>query len=419
MSGISTAEVKELASSRGIKFWYSRDNSAPLINIAIAFKNCGSAHFDETKSFIPDLFISTVFSGCGDYSKEEFQEKINNISAKFHGRIDPDNILFFFRYPKIVSSEAVSLIQTMFASPKFQKIEIEKKKNSLSYFWENYQVAPISWCLNILLPQLLFKDHPYGNSVSNSEHLLKVNGSDLNAFYKKYIVRNNVELCIFGNISETEAIKLVDQILSSIPVGEKAPDNIPDINPCLKDFTKKYHIEGPQSYVIFTLPHILQSSEQKFAASIFYLILGGDNFKSLITKKLRSESGLIYSGGVYKIEQKHSCFEVGILQTSNKNTNVVIDKIKHLLKNLKEEGISQEDLIFAKSNIKGTFLVGLRTSEDLCYFYIAKKLQGYSIKALEEFLQGIDAVTLEQVNSFARQVIDEKNIPIVVIGGNE
>ena len=413
------AEVKELTCSYGIKFWYSRDNSDPLINIAVAFKNCGSAHMEKTKTSVPNLFVSAIFCGCGSYSKEKFQEKTEDISAIFHGHSDSDNVLFFFKYPKIVSAEAVSLIQTFFSSPKFPKAEIEKIKNAISYRLENYQVNPIQWCKSVLFPKLLFKNHPYGNSIAAPENVLKLNDADLKSFHKKYIVRSNVELCIFGDISEKEAIKLADRILYSIPKGKKAQDNIPDIEPTLENFNKKYHIEGPQSYIVFALPNILKNSDQKFAASILYLILGGGSFKSHIMKKLRSELGLIYYGGVNKIEKKHSCFEIGLLQTSNSNTTAAIDNIESLLKNLKEKGISPKELDFAKNNIKGQFLVNLRTSGDLCYFYIMKKLQGHSTNALEEVLRGIDAVTLDQVNSLANQILDEENIPIVIMGGNE
>lgn len=419
ISEISAAEVKELTCSYGIKFWYSRDNSDPLINIAVAFKNCGSAHMDKTKTSVPNLFIGATFCGCGSYSKEEFQEKTEDISAIFYGHSDSDNVLFFFKYPKIVSAEAASLIQTFFSSPKLPKEEIEKMKSAVSYRLENYQVNPIHWCESVLFPKLLFKNHPYGDSIATSENVLKLNDEDLRSFHKKYIVRSNVELCIFGDISEKEAVKLADQILSSIPKGEKAQDNIPDTEPTLENFSKKYHIEGPQSYIIFALPNILKNSEQKFAASVLYLILGGGSFNSHMMKTLRSEQGIIYYGGVNKIEKKHSCFGIGLLQTSNNNTTAAIDNIKSLIKNLKEKGISQKELDFAKKNIKGKFLVNLRTSGDLCNFYIMKKLQGHSTNALDEFLRGIDAVTLDQVNSLANQILDEKNIPIVIMGGNE
>ena len=419
ISGIASAEVRELVSSYGIKFWYHRDDSTPLVNIAIAFKNCGAAHMEQTKKSVPKLYSNTVFCGSGNYSEEEFREKLQNISVKLYCDDDFDNVEFFCKYPKIVSNEAINLLLLALNSPKFEKKEVEKNKFEISYQLGNYQTAPVSWCKNVMIPKILFANHPYGNGFGNSEDALKLNRNDLEVFHKKYIVRSNIELCIFGDVSESEAIRLADKILASLPQGKKSEDNIADAEAVFKNFSRNYHYEGPQSYILFALPNILKNSERKFATFILYRILGSGQFKSKIMERLRSELGLIYGGRLSKVEYKHSCFEIGSLQTSNKNTNTAIDEIKLLLKQLKEKGISQEELDFAKSNIRGTFLVRLRTAEDLCNFYMTKKLQGCSLNILEEFLQGISSVTLEQVNSVAKELLDENNLPVIVIGGKE
>jgi len=427
VSGISAAKdveskttrVKELVSSYGIKFWYHQDDSAPLVNIAVAFRNSGAAYMEQTKKSVPKLYSNTVFCGSGKHSKEEFQEKLQNISVELHCNADFDNVVFFCKYPKIVSTEAMSLFLTALTSPKFEKKEVEKNKSYISYWLGNYQSSPVFWCKNVMLPKILFANHPYGNGFGNSEDALKLNRNDLEVFHKKYIVRSNIELCIFGDVSEVEAIKLADKILASLPQGKKSADNIADVEAVFKNLSRNYHYEGPQSYVIFALPNVAENSEQKFSASVLYLILGAHSFKSKIMERLRSELGLIYNGGVSKIEYNHSCFGGGVLQTSNKNINTAIDEIKLLLKQLREKGISQKELDFAKSNIRGSFLVGLRTAEDLCHFYMTKKLRGCSINVLEEFLQGINDVKLEQVNSVAKELFDENNLPVVVIGGKE
>lgn len=416
---LKTTRVKELISSYGIKFWYHQDESTPLVNIAIAFKNSGAAHMESIKRSVPSLYAWSVLCGSGKYSKEEFQEKLQNISVKLYVNADFDHVMFFYKYPKIVSDEAINLFLIALNSPNFEKKEIEKKKLSLSYLLETYQNSPIWWYQNVMMPKMLFENHPYRDGLGSSEEVLKLNKTDLETFHKKYIVRNNVELCIFGDLSEIEAVKLADKILANISQGKESVDKVQDTKAKLQNFSQKLHYEGPQSYVLFALPNILKSSEKMFAATVLYLILGGASFKSRIMRKLRSDLGLIYGGGADKIRYKHASVEIGFVQTSNKNTDAAISEIKSILKQLKEKGISQEELDFAKSNIKGLFLVGLRTAEDLCSFYMSKKLQGYSINVLEEFLQGINSVNLKQVNSIAKELLDENKIPVVVIGGKE
>lgn len=418
---VNTTRVKELASSYGIKFWYHRDDSAPLINIALAFKNCGAAHMEKPKKSVPILYSNIDHCGNEKYSKEEFEERLQDISLVFRCGANRDDVMLFCKYPKIVSNEAIDLFLLALTSPKFEKKEVEKWKNSQSYHLKTYQNGQISWFIDVMMPKILFENHPYGDGWGSSEDVLKLTSADLESFHEKYIVRSNVELCIFGDISETEAVELANKILGRIPQGNRAPDNVENVEIKLQNFSRNFYDEGPQSYILFALPNVLESSERKFAATVLYLILGGYSFgfKNRIMKKLRSELGLIYGGGIHEVEHKHSCFSVGVLQTSNKNVDTAISEIKLILKQLKEHDISQEELDFAKSNIKGSFLVGLRTAEDLCRFYMDRKLQGYSLNALEEFLQGIDSVKLEHVNTAAKELLDENNLPIVVIGGKE
>lgn len=416
---LSFGEVKELTSSYGIRFWYYYDNSAPIVNVLAAFKNSGTAHMSLELKSVPKIYSATILCGCGKYSKEEFQENIRNLSINIFAEADSDDLIFSLKYPKIVSTQALELFHLMLTSPKFPKKDIERSKFSICYYLENYQDIPEYWGMQILLPKILFKDHAYGTTRGNTEDVLKITDKDLLNFHKKYVVRSNIELCVFGDISEQSAIRLVDSILSAIPKGKKASDNIADVEPDFKNLTQNHHVDASQSFILFALPNILKNSPDRFAASILYLILGGGEFKSHVLKKLRSELGLIYTGNLFKIQKTHSCYELGILQTSNQNVSEAIKQIKILLKNLRENGITKEELAFAKGNIKGTVLVNLRTAESLCHYYMLKKLQGCSINALEEFLKGIDAVTLEQVNSLAKKLLNEDNMPILVFGGNK
>jgi zinc protease len=91
--------------------------------------------------------------------------------------------------------------------------------------------------------------------------------------------------------------------------------------------------------------------------------------------------------------------------------------LKAIVKDLRENGINESELLFAKSNMKGKMLVSLRTSEDICHFYFHKKLQGFGTTVLAETIEKIDATTLEEVNSLAKEILDENNMSFVVIGG--
>lgn len=410
-----------MTSSSGIKFWYQHDSSSPLIHISVGFKNVGSAHMPFEKKCVPEIYINTVFKGCGHYTKEKFSGALSDISAKLSGVSNNDHVFFFFTFPRIVLDESISLFKIMLLNPTFEPKEIEKIKNYFCYSIENYKDSPTSWCLTFLYPKILFeKNHPYSNSIGTAENLMKLTSQDIKNYQKKFIVKSNLELCIFGDVSENEAKKIADKIFGNLPQGKKAKDNVLDIDPTLDNNIRNYYLEGPQSYIVFALPNVSDNSDERYAAAILYRILGGSGiFKSRIINQLRTNSGLIYFGSTQKIHYAHSCWEAGILQTSNENVKQVISSVRNMIKDLRLNGISEKELLFAKNNIKGTFLVGLRTAEDLCNFYLVKKMEGYSPKVLEDFLKNINSVTLDQINNFAKKFLNESKIPFVVIGENQ
>ena len=414
---ISEAKVVELTSDGGIKFWHYQDNSTPLVHLAVAFKNAGTSHMEPNKRAVPKLYVSTVFSGCGSYTKEQFQEKIRDISVRLNGFADSDNLFFFFTFPKIVREESVNLFKTVLLQPTFKLSEVGKSKNNISDMLENYNDSPIFWGATILFPHILFGNHPYGESLGSTEDLLKLTSDDLHGYRNKYIVKKNLELCVFGDVSEKEAKQLVDKIFGSLENGQKSEDKIENIEPKLNGEIKNYYLEGPQSFVIFAMRNVLKDSEKKYVATLLYHVLGSPKtFKNRVMNQLRSKEGLVYYGMVQKMEKIHTCWELGLLQTSNENVSKAINSIKKLIADIKKNGITESELNSAKSNLKGSFLVNLKTSADLCSFYISKKTEGYSPDILEEILRKIDAVTLEQVNNLAAEILEENKIPFVIFG---
>ena len=109
---------------------------------------------------------------------------------------------------------------------------------------------------------------------------------------------------------------------------------------------------------------------------------------------------------------------LGILETDNKKVDKAIAALKNIIKDLREKGITEDELKFAKGYINSSTLVQLRTSGKLCNFYFAEMMRGRGVNALNERLDGINNVTLNEVKKFCKDNLDENNIPFVIIGGN-
>lgn len=412
--------VKSIVSKGGIKTYHMKDSSAPLIHIKIAFRKSGSSYQEKSKFGAPVLYSSTVLYGAGKYTENELEQKLKNISTDINCSYDYNNVTFSIVIPAIVLKEAIPFVNAVINNPAFEKDKVKMMQNAIAGGLQNHSAnTDFSGC-NIFIPAMIFKSHTYENCYCGSpENFVKLTIEDLKKYKKKYIVKKNAEAWVFGDISEEMATDLVDQILSGLEVGSEAQDTIKDVEPIISNETKKYYVNSPQSTVVFALNGVKKTSVDRYAAVVLFRMLGDKSglFKSKIMSVLRTQHGLIYGGSVELVHLDHSNYVVGVLKTDNSKVEKAISCLRSILKDLKENGITESDLTFAKNNIKGSLLVGLRTSGRLCHFYFSEIINGCGINALNDTLNGINNVTVDDVKKLSQRILDEKNIPIVVIGG--
>ncbi|MDR1560834.1 MAG: insulinase family protein, partial [Holosporaceae bacterium] len=381
----------------------------------------GSSYQAESKTGVPTFYSHVVFCGTGKFTEVEFKQKCSDISVKISCRAGVDNLFFSMTAPRIVLKEAIELFGMLMSSPTFEKDKVRKIQNEIGYSMQNYAITPAETAFYTLAPALIFPSHIYKYGLhGNSEHFMKLSIDDLVKYKKKFLVIKNAEACICGNIDENEAVSLLNNVLRGIEKGEPAQDNIPDISPQLTPKITKYYVEGPQSVVIFILKNEKPLSSQKPAISILYRILGEhSSFKSKIMSELRTKQGLIYGGTIIPVDLNHANYAFGVLQTDNSKAQKAIESIKTIINKLRENGITPDELQFAKNNIKGTLLVRLRTSGELCQFYFGKMLDGFKTNALSDYLERTSKVTREEVNHQAKEILDEEKMSFILIGGNE
>jgi zinc protease len=414
-------EFKESVSRCGVKFLFINDNNSSLVHVKIVFKNAGAACREKNKSGLPLFYSSAVFCGAGDYSRAQFSEACSGLAAKISCSADADNLYFSFAVPTTVLKEAVALFNAAIKSPNFEEDKVKQIQNNIASYVQNYSANPREIAFSSIIPSIIFKSHKYESGECGSpEDLMKLSVEDLKNYKSKFLVTANAEACVCGNISEAEAIALVDQIFSGVEVGEPAADDVENVTPKLNSEMKKYYSEGPQSSVFFVLKTEHPLSPKRYAASLLYGILGESHtFKARILSKLRTENGLIYSGGVSTVDLKHANCVFGALKTDNSKVQSAVNLLKVIIKDFRENGITESELQFIKNNIKGSALVGLRTSGALCNFYFNRRLLGLGETTLEETMKKIDDVSLAEVNALAAEILDENNMSFIVIGGGE
>lgn len=412
--------VNLITSSLGVKIYHKEDTSAPIIHVVIFFRNAGSSSQEKSKMGVPYLYINTAILESEKYTENQIEQKIRNLCSMLSCTANDNVISFSITFPKAVYNEAVNIFKEIICHPKFEKNNVANKQHQLVCAMQDYSNA--ATVINNFLPQLIFsKESIYSNGFFGStEDLAKLSIQDIKKYKSQYLVKSNVEACIFGDISAEKAKILIDQLIEDLEKGTQSVDRVADEKPCITNMTKHFYSQGPQSTILFALNTESIKSPDRYKARVLLRILGENAlFESKIMNRLRTQLGLIYSGWVQSVDYAHASYLLGYIQTDNKNVNKVIEEVKNIIKDLKTNGITPEELDFAKTNLAGTVLVNLRTSGTMCSFFSHAMIRNLGTDALNDFLNGIHEVNVDDVKKIAQNTLDENNITFVIIGGNE
>ena len=185
----------------------------------------------------------------------------------------------------------------------------------------------------------------------------------------------------------------------------------PYANGRVKVFTK----QSDQAHVILGVPSYPLEHPDRYALQLLATVLGGGMSSRLFTE-VRERRGLAY----YVYGLNHSYTDAGSLYAQAgvdiKRIDEAVTTIGAELKKIAGEAVPVEELEKARSFAKGRFVLQLESPQGLIMFGLRKEVLERRAPDPEEVLAGLSAVTVEDVQRVARDVIADERLRLAVIG---
>jgi predicted Zn-dependent peptidase len=157
------------------------------------------------------------------------------------------------------------------------------------------------------------------------------------------------------------------------------------------------------------------TDEDRVPMSVISNVLGG-NMSSRLFQKIREEKGLAYS--VYSYT---STFDEGGLftvyaGTTHDDYKEVISIIENELKELKEKGITENELLRAKNQFLSMVTFGLESSKGKMTRMAGSYLVYGYVRDIETVIKEIEDVTLEDIKRVAEKIFNESYLSKTILG---
>ncbi len=173
-----------------------------------------------------------------------------------------------------------------------------------------------------------------------------------------------------------------------------------------------------QFHICFGGPGIARGDDRRFALSVLDAIFGGST-SSRLFREVREKRGLAYAVGSYTeqyIERGVVAMYVG---TREENVGEACEIIGRELADLRDRGITAEELERGKEHVKGRMVLGLEASGTRMMRLARATVFDIPLLSLDEMLHRVDQVTADDLAGLAAELYDPERLSAACIGPTE
>ena len=227
---------------------------------------------------------------------------------------------------------------------------------------------------------------------------------------------SNLIIAAAGNVEHAKITDLAEKFFVQKTQIKNQKPKTKDKKPILASpilIKKNKNLE--QAHLVIAAPFVDAKSEKRYAADILSNALGGGT-SSRLWQKVREEKGLAYSvGASAAMYQDCGVFSI-YAGTSPKQVGEVLDISIAELREVVKNGISAEELELIKEQSIASILLGLEDSSIRAGNLARLEMVHGRQISVEETLAKIETVTLEEVQTLAKEFFQTEKLSFGALG---
>lgn len=400
-----------------VEAWLVEDHSNPLIAVQIAFRG-GAAADPEGKEGLARMAAGLLDEGAGDLDAQAFQNRLNDLAVELSFSAGLDTLSGDMRTLTGNRDAAFDLLRLALQQPRLDPEPISRIRSQLQAAVRREAENPSSVARRGFF-STLFPGHPYGRpAIGTIESLDAIDAEDLRGIVERRIARDTLVIGVVGNITPEELAPLLEATFGGLP-GAAAPVGVADTVPVGDGGIRVENKPVAQSAIFFGHQGPQRDDPDYYAATVVNHLLGGDGFTSILYEELREKRGLVYAVSTDLYPLDHAGLIVGSAATANERAAETVQVIRDQWKQMAQGGITANRLDDAKTFLTGSFPLRLTSSDQIADILVGMQLDNLGIDYLDRRNALIEAVTVEEANRVAREMLDPARLTFVVAGRPE
>jgi predicted Zn-dependent peptidase len=378
------------------------------------FIGVGSRYETEAEAGISHFIEHLLFKGTSKRpTAREIAEDIEGVGGVLNGGTDKELSVYWCKVARPHLSLALDVLTDILLHSKFDPEEIERERQVVVEEIHMSKDSPAQQ-VNMLIEELLWPNHPLGRDVAGSKESVAAITRDMMLSYLggQYLPSNAV-ISIAGNVQHQEVITDIDRSLGNWTSKRPRAGCVA----CKEQVAQRLRIETrdtEQAHLCLALPGLPLLHHKRFALDLLSVILG-ECMSSRLFTEIRDKLGLAYSIHSYAEHFIDSGSLTVYAGVEIKNLVTVVKAIREQLHQLKE-AVSEAELSKVKEASKGHLLLRMEDSRNVAGWMGGQEILTQRILNLNEVVAIIDAITAEELNHLAQELILDSQFRLAVVG---
>lgn len=409
-------EIEEVTSPGGITAWLVEDHSIPFTALELRFR--GGTSLDEPgKRGAIYLMSGLIEEGAGDMDARTYARVLESLAASFRYNASDDSVSISAQFLTENRDEVIDLLRTTIHDPRFDEDAVERVKAQILSGLRSDQTDPND-IAGRNFAQMAYGDHPYATEGKGTiESVSALNRDDVVAAYDNVFAKDRLYVGAVGDITPEELGALLDTLLADLPETGKPIPGRADVD--IPGGVSVVEFDTPQSVALFGHAGIDRDDPDFFAAFVLNHILGGGGFESRLMQEVREKRGLTYGVTTYLVPKDLASVYLGSVSSANDRIAEAVEVIRDEWARAATEGVTQKELDDAKTYLTGAYPLRFDGNGPIAGIMVGMQMENLPIDYIATRNDKVNAVTLDEVNRVASELLDPEGLHFTVVGKPE
>lgn len=382
--------------------------------IGMVLVETGSDYEPKELNGLSHFLEHMCFKGTTNRTGDQIKVEIDGMGASANAFTSNEFTGYYAKAHKSKIGKVIDFVSDIYLNPTFPQKDIDIERGVIIEEINMYEDLPQRTVIDHW-QRLLYPEASAGRPIIGpKENILAFNQKEFVAYHQLHYVPAKTVFVVAGNINEKEIISQLKKLFSPVTnkkIAKRSKTKFAQTKPQAKVTYKK----TDQTHLVIGFRSFDQHSKKNYALKVAAIILG-QGFSSRLSTKMRDELGMCY----YTMAGIDSYTDRGAFLVRSGVTNAraheAIEVIMTEYRKILTEDIPPKELKKAKDYMIGNFSIGLETSEDVADFFGFQELLHEDILKPADYVKKIQAVTAADIKKVMREIMQEKNLNLALIG---